>query len=349
MSTFTRLHTPDDAWLARAESEDPLQPDLPIVDPQLHLWDVLGQRYFIEEYAKDIAASGHRVEASVYVECFMAYRAQGPERMKYVGETEFAVGQAALGASGRYTTSRVAEGIVAYADVSLGESVREVIDAHLAAGGGRLRGIRQRAKWDPDPAVRGKYHAAGPGLYRDAVFGRGLGILTQKGLAFEASVFHPQIPDVTAMARAHPDASIVLAHSGSPIGHSSYAGKLDQTHADWLVSMKELASCPNVSVKMGGLLMWLGNFDFTQADKPPTSQHMAGLWRPFIEPCIELFGARRCMLSSNFPVDKAGLSYGTLWNAFKRITAGCSDDEQRALFAGTARRVYRLSEPPSTV
>jgi predicted TIM-barrel fold metal-dependent hydrolase len=58
--------------------------------------------------------------------------------------------------------------------------------------------------------------------------------------------------------------------------------------------------------------------------------------------CIELFGADRCMFESNFPVEKVGTGSAVLWNAFKRIAAGASADEKRALFSGTARRVYRL-------
>jgi predicted TIM-barrel fold metal-dependent hydrolase len=162
------------------------------------------------------------------------------------------------------------------------------------------------------------------------------------GLSFDASIYHPQIPDVTALARAHPDANIVLIHSGSPVCHSSYAGHEAQTHADWLASMKELATCPNVSIKMGGLLMCLGTFDFTKATVPPTSQQLVDLWRPYIEPCVELFGADRCMASSNFPVEKAGVAYGTIWNVFKRIMSGCSTNEKQMIFSRTAKRVYRL-------
>ena len=88
--------------------------------------------------------------------------------------------------------------------------------------------------------------------------------------------------------------------------------------------------------------MCLGNFDFTTAKAPPTSQQLARLWRPYIEPCIELFGADRCMASSNFPVERAGVGYGTLWNMFKRVTAGCSAAEKRKIFGGTAKRVYGL-------
>ena len=229
-----------------------------------------------------------------------------------------------------------------YADLTLGHRTRATLEAHLEAANGRFRGVRQRAKWDADPTVRGPVSADRPCLYLEPEFGRGLDLLSAMGLSFDASIYHPQLPDVTALARAHPDANIVLIHSGSPVGHGAYAGREAENHAKWLSGMKELAQCPNVSVKLGGLLMNLGNFDFTTAATPPTSEQLAELWRPYIEPCIELFAANRCMASSNFPVDKAGFGYGTLWNMFKRITLGCSEDEKRMIFSGTAKRVYRL-------
>ncbi|WP_175839143.1 amidohydrolase family protein [Burkholderia anthina] len=344
-SIFGQTQRPNEEWLSRAIRETPLDADLPIIDPHVHFWHhKSGYKYFVEEFAHDAAASGHNIEATVFVECNAFYRAEGPEHLKSVGETEFAVGMGALAASGKYTPVRAAAGIVAFADLMLGDRTAEALEAHLDAANGRLRGIRQRAKWDPDPAVRGPVSADHPGLYLEPAFGKGIDMLSAMGLAFDASVFHPQIPDVTALARAHPEANIVLIHSGSPVGHSSYAGKEDETHAHWLASMRELAACPNVSVKMGGLLMCLGNFDFTTAEVPPTSRELAELWRPYIEPCIELFGAHRCMASSNFPVDKAGCTYGALWNTFKRITSGCSADEKALIFSGTAKRVYRLDD-----
>lgn len=342
-TVFASIHAPRLDWLARAEPEPVLEPGLPIVDAHLHLWQPPnGYRYFIEEHARDLADCGHNVEASVYEECFHMYRAQGPEHLRYVGETEFAVGQAAMAASGKYTSSRVAAGIVGHADLTLGALARELLEAHIDAGNGRFRGVRQLAKWDPDAAVRGRYSADRPHLCLDPAFGRGLDVLTSLGLSFDASIFHPQIPDVTALARAHPNANIVLIHCGSPVGHGPYSGRGAEVHATWLASMKDLATCPNVSVKMGGILINLANFDFAKAPAPPTSRQLAELWRPYIEPCIELFGADRCMVSSNFPVDKAGFSYGTVWNMFKHITADCSADEKRMIFAGTAKRVYRL-------
>jgi L-fuconolactonase len=340
---FGRTQRPNEAWLELAVPETPLEPDLPIVDTHIHLWDhATGYKYFVQEYAKDLQSSGHNVEASIYVECGSMYRADGPKYLRSVGETEFAVGMAAMAASGRYTTSRVSAGIVGNADLLLGDQLSELLDAHIAAGNGRFRGIRQRAKWDADPAVKGAVSADRPGLYLEPAFQRGLSVVASKGLLFEASVYHPQIVDVTKLAQAVPEATIVLVHSGSPVGHSSYAGRSKEVREDWLRLMRDLAACPNVSVKLGGILMTLANFDFGVAPRPATSEELAVLWRPFIEPCFSLFGPERCMVASNFPVDKAGFGYGTVWNMFKRLSAGCSADEKRLIFSDTARRIYRV-------
>ena len=342
-SAFSGPRPPNDQWLAKAVPEAPIQPELPIIDPHVHFWQMAsGYRYFLEEFAQDAASCGHTIEATVFVECNSMYRKSGPPHLRPVGETEFAVGMAAMALSGRYTPTRAADGIVGFVDLSQGDRAAEALDAQLAAGNGRLKGIRQRAKWDPDPVVRGAMHADGPGLYLQPDFANGIKALVSRGLLFEASIFHPQISDVTALARAHPDCSIVVNHSGSPVGHSSYAGKAEEVHGSWMAGMRELAACPNVSIKMGGLLMCLGNFDYTLESRPPTSGELASLWRPYIEPCLELFGASRCMVSSNFPVEKAGVPYGTVWNMFKRLAEGCTADEKRLIFSETARRIYGL-------
>lgn len=347
MSVFATVQAPNEAWLSKAIPEDVLEPGLPIVDAHLHLWDFAGFRYFVPEHARDIAVSGHNVVASIYVECFMNYRTNGPEHLRYVGETEHAMAQAAIADSADYTSSRIAAAVVAYADLNQGEKTREALEAHIAAGRGRVRGIRQRAKWDADPVVRGHYCAQKPHLYLDPEFGQGIDVLTSLGLAFDASVYHPQIGEVAELAARHPETTIVLNHSGSPVGHSSYAGKDEENYAVWLAGMKALSKCPNAHIKLGGVLMNLANFDFTSAQRPPTSAELAQLWRPWIEPCIELFGAERCLVSSNFPVDRVGFSYRTVWNMFKLIAEQCTADEKSMLFADTARKVYRLGDVDS--
>jgi L-fuconolactonase len=340
---FSRTQAPREAWLRLAAPEEVMEPELPIVDTHMHFrHHATGYRYFVEEFARDIKESGHNVEASIYVECNSMYRADGPEHLRSVGETEFALGMAAIAASKKYTNADVAAGIVGNADLTLGAAVAEVLDAHIAAANGRFRGIRRRAKWDPDPVVKGAVSADGPRLYLEPRFQRGVREVAARDLVFEASIYHPQIPDVTAFARAVPEASIVMIHSGSPVGHGSYRGHEKEVHLNWVATMKELATCTNVTVKLGGILMTLASFDFGVAPKPPTSVELATLWRPYIEPCFEMFGPDRCMVESNFPVDKAGFSYGTVWNMYKQITAGCSAEAKHGIYSRTARRIYRI-------
>ncbi len=335
---------PSDDWLNARPPEVILEPDLAIVDPHHHLWDNKRHRYLLDELRQD-TGSGHRIVATVFVDCMAFYRADGPAAMKPVGETEFANGVAAMCASGVYGELRACAGIVSHVDLTLGAAAREVLLAHIVAGGGeggRFKGIRHAGGWDASPQIRNSHTNPPPGLYADATFREGFAQLAPLGLSFEAWQFHPQLPDVIGLARAFPDTQIILNHLGGPLGVGPYAGRQDETFAQWQRHMAELASCPNVTVKLGGLGMKIGPFDHHAQPLPPTSQTVADAWRPWVETAIERFGAARCMFESNFPVDKGGASYAVLWNAFTRIAAGASADDKAALFAGTARRVYKL-------
>jgi predicted TIM-barrel fold metal-dependent hydrolase len=262
--------------------------------------------------------------------------------MRPVGEIEFVTGQAAMSASGTYGPTRVAAGIVGFADLTLGDRVEPVLEAHLKAGGGRFRGVRHSAAWDASDIIGNSEAAGGPHLYRRAEFRAGLARLTRLGLSLDAWVFHPQLGEVAELARAHPDANIVLGHVGGVLGYGPYAGKQQEVFAAWKASMAEVARCPNVSLKLGGMMMRLAAYDYRTQPKPPTSAELAVLWGPYFETGIELFGPSRCLFESNFPVDKMGIGWAALWNAFKRIVAGASASEKQAMFADTARRVYRL-------
>lgn len=338
--SYGMISPPDEAWLARATPEPALEPDLPIIDPHHHLWDNALHRYMVPEFAEEIASSGHNVRATVYMNCWIMYREGGPEEMRPVGEVEFANGQAAMGASGQYGPARIAAAIVGHANPLLGGRIRPVLEAEIAAGNGRLRGIRAAAGWDEDRSISAPVDA--PGLYLRADVQEALACLPEYGLAFDALVFHPQLADIVALSRALPDLSIVLNHMGQPLGFGRYADRAE-TFRLWSRLIRDAARCPNVTVKLGGILLRLAVPDHVErADAPPTSAELAELWRPYVETCIELFGPRRCMFESNFPVEKMGVGYGALWNAFKRLAAGCSADEKAALFHDTAAGVYGL-------
>ena len=156
-------------------------------------------------------------------------------------------------------------------------------------------------------------------------------------------MYHTQLPELVELAQAFPGTTIILNHVGGALGIGPYAGKREEVFAEWNASIRVLARCRNVHVKLGGLGMRLFGFDFTARALPPSSEVLAQSWRPDIEACIDAFGPERCMFESNFPVDKGSCSYAVLWNAFKRITASASTVEKQWLFSGTASRVYRLS------
>jgi len=338
---FGRITAPRDAWLAKQPAEPILEPDLPIIDTHHHLWDRPDHRYLLHELLADLN-TGHHIEATVFVECHAMYRAHGPREMRPVGETEFVAGVAAMSDSGQYGSTRVAAGIVGFADLTLGDRVEPVLEALVRAGGGRFRGIRHSAAWDADPIIGNSRTADGLHLMMQASFREGLKRLTALGLSLDAWQFHTQLADTVDLARAFPNANIIVGHCGGPLGYGPYAGKKDEVFAAWKPRIVELAACENVSMKLGGMLMRLAAFDYGALPVPPTSAELADYWRPYIETCIEQFGARRCLFESNYPVEKMGIGYAALWNAFKRLTAGASKDEKLAMYSGTARRVYRL-------
>ena len=339
---FGRITAPDLAWLATAPPEPVLEPELAIVDTHHHLWDRNGHRYFLHEFLED-AQSGHHLVQSVFMECNAMYRADGPAEMRPVGETEFVAGIAAMSASGQYGPARVAAGIVGFADLTLGDRVEPVLEAHLRAAGGRFRGVRHAAAWDASEIIGNSGVAGGPGLMARADFRAGLARLAALGLSLDAWAFHPQLGEVVDLARAVPQATIVVGHCGGPLGYGPYAAKRDEVFTAWKARIAELATCPNVTMKLGGMMMRLAAYDYGVLPAPPSSAELATHWRPYIETCIEAFGPRRCTFESNFPVDKMGIGWSALWNAFKRIAATASPDEKKELFSGTARRIYRLA------
>src|SRR5262252_5704657 len=329
-------------WLTKT-SEAILEPDLPIVDPHHHLWDFPAHRYLLPDLLAD-TGSGHTIESTVFIECTACYRADAAQELRPLGETEFVNGIAAMSASGGYGPTRVAAGIVGLVDLTLGARAEEVLGRHMAAAGPRFKGIRHAAAWeDKAPEIHNSHTNPPPHLYRDhAQFREGFAALGRCGLSFDAWLYHPQISDLTHLARAFPEQPIVINHVGGPLGLGCYATARMEVFAAWKRDILALAQCPNVAVKLGGLGMRINGYRFHHRDRPPTSQELADAWRPFIETCIEAFGPERSMFESNFPVDKISASYAIYWNAFKRLAAGASADSKEKLFRLSAQRFYRL-------
>jgi L-fuconolactonase len=340
-----------------------LEPELPIIDPHHHLWDRTGgrppvtpelpanahsftrvgartPRYLLQELLADLR-SGHNIIATVFMQCGAMYRADGPEHLKPVGETEFVNGVAAMTASGGYGDLRACAAIVGHADCTLSERIDEVLEAHLKVTD-RFRGIRHSCAWDADSNVLGPLARAPAGLYRSDAFRKGYARLERYGLSFDSWLLEPQLPELIDLAKAHPKIPAILNHVGTPLGLGSYEGKRSERFGTWRDNIRKLAELPHVSVKLGGLAMAFCNFPSFLSDPPAPSTQLAAEWKPYLETCIEAFGPQRCMFESNFPVDLGSCDYRTLWNAFKLFARDYSAAEKAELFAGTARRVYRL-------
>ena len=318
--------------------EEIIEPELRICDPHHHLWDYPDSRYVIDEYLAD-ASGGHNVSSTVYVECRHGWRKDGPEAMRPVGETEYVDRLAGTSSE----SMQVAAGIIGFADLALGVAVEPVLAAHLDASD-RFCGIRHMAAWDASERIHNAQTRPTGDLLQSPKFREGFACLSGPGLSFDAWVYHPQIPEVTDLARVFPDTTIVLNHIGGPLGIGPYANKRAEVFDVWRSHIVELAACPNVYVKLGGLTMSISGFGWHKRDTPPDSEELANAMLPYYQTCIDLFGPQRCMFESNFPVDRISCSYTVLWNAFKRIAQQYSAAERAALFHDTAVHVYKLVE-----
>src|SRR5256712_8823481 len=337
-------------WLSLTE-EAALEPELPIIDPHHHLWDdpaLTPQRYLLEHLAAD--TKEHNVRQTVFIECGSMYRADGPEEFRVVGETEFVQGIAAECASGRYGDLRAAAGIVGTADLRLGDRIAPVLEAQIAASPQRFRGIRHGGAWaEPGVLPNGSVATRGsnrpavvPHLLLDPAFRRGYAHLRTYGLSFEGWVYHTQIAELTDLAKAFPDTTIIFNHLGGPIGVGQYAGRRDQVFAAWKSAVAELARCPNVVAKVGGIQMVVNGYGWHARKQPPTSDELLAANRDWYLYLIDRFTPARCMFESNFPVDRLSCSYTALWNQFKKLTKDFSASDRSAMFHDTASRVYRL-------
>lgn len=330
-----------DAWHAQVE-EQILDPEREIVDPHHHLWHGRPSmaQYLLEDLWAD-TGSGHNVVQTVFLECGSEYWSDGPEHLRPVGETEFVAGQAAASALGRPDQPRIAA-IVAHADLQRGDAVEEVLEAHEATGNGLFRGIRHAGARDEDPGALLIAGRAPAGLYLDAKFQTGMKRLGQLGYSYDTWHYHHQNPAFAALARAVPDTTMVLDHFGTPLGVGRFAGKRAEIFAQWKQDVAEIANCPNVVAKLGGLAMPDNGFGWFGRAAPPTSDEFVEAQAPYYHHMIDCFGPDRCMFESNFPVDRLSISYPVLWNGLKKIARDFSEDEKNAMFRDTARRVYRL-------
>ena len=329
-------------WLAQV-SEAPLEPDLPIIDAHHHLWKLPHETYLLPELLADLQpeGGGHNVVATVFAECGAMYRTEGPPELRSVGEVEFANGVAAQAASGAFGPSRVCAAIFGSVDLMLGREAGRVMDAHIARAPNRYRGVRPIVAADPH-GVLDPWPSAPDGMMASAAFRDGARELARRGLSLDIWVFHHQLAEVAALAAAVPELTIILDHIGTPLGMGYYADRRAEVFADWQSGLAQVAACPNVVVKLGGLNMHFNGFGWNERPRPPTSDELAAANGPYYRAAIDLFGPERCLFESNFPMDKRACGYGVLWNAHKKMVRDFSAGEKALMFHDVAVRTYRI-------
>jgi predicted TIM-barrel fold metal-dependent hydrolase len=183
-----------------------------------------------------------------------------------------------------------------------------------------VRGVRQQLHWHENPQYR---FAPRPDVMNDPAWRKGMTELANRNLIFELQVFAGQMRDGADLARAFPNVNFVLEHAGmledlSPAGWDA-----------WRAGMKLLAAQPNVFTKLSGL----GTF---------VHAYPTDVVTPIIRETVSMFGARRCMYGSNFPIEKLWTSYRALNETFRQSISYLSSEEQRAILHDTAAQLYRI-------
>ena len=334
-----KLEPKSAAWLGQVQ-EEIIDPSRPIIDHHHHLWSepLMFGRYELDDLWAD-TGSGHNIEKTVFIDCHANYRSDGPGRMKPIGETEYVAGVAA--ASRERPDQATIAAIVSHVNLLLGDAVEEVLHAHEVAGRELFRGIRHAGPFDDSGSL---VNAGGgrPCPYQEPEFQQGLRKLASMGYSYDTWHFHLQNRSFLSLAQAVPEATMVLDHFGTPLGVGVYAEQREEIFTQWCKDIADIAQCPNVYAKLGGLAMIDNGFGWDGQERPPTSDEFVAAQRRYYEHTIECFGPQRCMFESNFPVDRLSISYPVLWNGLKKIAAQYSADEQHAMFYGTAAEVYRI-------
>ena len=327
-------------WLDRRKSRSS-SPNCRLSIPHHHLWDRPGWRYLLDDLLRD-TDSGHNIVATVFVQA-RAMSRRGRARGDAARRRDRVRQRRRRHERERHLRQdQDCAGIVGHADLTVGSRVEPVLAAHIRAGGERFRGIRHITAWDAEASVRNPAYSPPPGLLGDKTFREGSAVLGRLGLSFDAWLYHPQIDELTDLARAFPETTIVLDHVGRPDrDRAAYAGKHKEISRLGRVDQGARAVPMSTSSSAGSACGSAASAS-TSISKPPSSETLATAWRPYIETCIEAFGPSRCNVREQFPGRQGLLQLSGVLERLQAPDARRKPRRRRILFAGTAARFYRL-------
>ena len=224
-------------------------------------------------------------------------------------------------------------------------SLDRLLDAHAAASH-RFVGIRDYLAHGGENEDLASW-ADRPDMATDGAWRRGFDRLGERGLTFDAWAYGHQLGSVATLVGAHTDTAVVLDHLGSPVGWAGpYAGvgttaaERDRILGTWREDIAAIAAQPQVSAKVSGLAMQVSGLEWKDRRETLTAEEVAEAYQPLVAHALEVFGPDRCMIASNFPMDRVAIRWTTLYEAFDLLTADLSDAARRAVFHDTAARVY---------
>lgn len=288
--------------------------DLPFVDTHVHFWDLDKPELHYSWLQPGVL---HPILGDI--EEIKVRRFGAEELRREIGDanvTKVVHVQAALGIEDpveetlwlheQAQSGGFPQAIVAYADLK-DPDVEPMLERHLAASS-LVRGIRDFSEGD---------------YLVDPDFERGYAKLEKHGLVCDLDCFWENMHKARDLARRHPATPMVLDHAGFPLERT------EEYFAHWKGGIRSLAEAENAHCKISGLGMG-------------DNQWTVDSIRPWVLHCIEAFGVERCILATNWPVDKLYGPYGEVVDAYAEIIADFSRDEQVALFSGNAEKLFRI-------
>ncbi|MCJ8330377.1 MAG: amidohydrolase family protein [Lentisphaeria bacterium] len=145
---------------------------------------------------------------------------------------------------------------------------------------------------------------------------------TKNGLAVDLCIYNEQFEDIIDLAKACPDARLILDHFGKP-------DVKNQQRSPWIDNMKKLADNKNVYCKISGLLTeaelnaWaIEDFDY------------------YLSSALDIFGIDRLVYGGDWPVSTLSGTYKDWFGICENFSSSLSDSEKDKLFYSNARDFY---------
>jgi len=281
-------------------------PSFPIVDSHVHLWDPVKYRIpwldkvppinkLADLAMYDEATAGLEIEALIYLQVEVA------EVYSLLEARDIAA----------LPDPRV-QGIVAWAPLEYGEQARYYLE-ELVKLGPKIKGVRRIAQDDPD-----QMYYAKPNMVA------GHRVLAEFGLSSDLTCTAAQLPGAIELVRQVPECNFILDHHGNP-------KVKDHAWEPWAGGISELASLPNVVVKISGVVSGADHDHWTLDDI-----------KPYVRHCLDAFGEDRVIFGSDWPVVTLASLYSRWVASLDEITADFSDSAKRKLWNANAKRFYRL-------